>query len=127
MGKLAGFVGVIVVLAIGMIIYAKQMEPLGTPTNLNPTNKLNATGVRLDLVAIANAEKRHFATDGKYVSLDDLRAGADSNLPTGRKDFTYTVELTDNGFRGVATYTGNEANALHTITIDQDMKVTGQN
>lgn len=127
MGRLAGFVGVIAVLAIGLFIYSKQVQPLGTPTNLNPTNKLDATGVRMDLVAIANAEKRHFASDGKYVSLDELRQGADANLPTSRKDFTYTVELTDNGFRGVATYTGNEANALHTITIDQDMKVSGQN
>ena len=38
----------------------------------NPKAAINITGVRSDLMTIAQAERGHFALEGKYASLDEL-------------------------------------------------------
>ena len=76
MGRLIGFVGTVVTLAIGMYIYSLQVKTL-TPGagSGNSGDVVTITGVKNDLIGIANAERGYMATEGKYASLDELKAG----------------------------------------------------
>jgi len=59
MGRVFGFVGTIVTMAIGMYIYSLQVKTL-TPGagSGNPTEVATITGVKNDLIGIANANAR---------------------------------------------------------------------
>ena len=73
MSRLFGFLSVIIVMAIGMYIYSKQMQSSSAEAGAaNPAGAINITGVKSDLISIASAERRYFATEGKYASLDEL-------------------------------------------------------
>ncbi len=63
-------------MAIGMYIYSQQVKTL-TPAsgNGNPLEVANITGVKNDLISIANAERGYMATEGKYASLEELISG----------------------------------------------------
>ena len=58
MGRVFGFVGTIVTMAIGMYIYSLQVKTL-TPGagSGNPAEVATITGVKNDLIGIANAER----------------------------------------------------------------------
>ena len=81
MGRLFGFLGVVIVLAIGMYVYSKQVQSSSAPAGANtPKAAINITGVRSDLIGIATAERRYFASEGKYASLDELTRLANAAL-----------------------------------------------
>ena len=72
MSRLFGFLSVVIVMAIGMYIYSKQVQSSSAAAGANtPQAAINITGVKSDLVSIASAERRYFASEGKYASLDD--------------------------------------------------------
>ena len=60
MSRLFGFLSVVIVMAIGMYIYSKQVQSSSAPAGANsPQAAINITGVRNDLVSIASAERRY--------------------------------------------------------------------
>ena len=123
MGKALGFIGLLIALAVGAYIYSKQASSLA-PGGQAPKTTIDTAGVRNDLVAIANAERRRLASDGKYVSLDELRSNGDISMPSNsRGPYTYDVEVSDDGFKVTATYSGPDANAPKVMSIDQNMQI----
>ena len=73
MSRLFGFLSLVIVMAIGMYIYSKQMQSSSAAAGAsNPRAAIDITGVKADLISIASAERRYFATEGKYASLDEL-------------------------------------------------------
>ncbi|MCU1311056.1 MAG: hypothetical protein JWO20_2181, partial [Candidatus Angelobacter sp.] len=73
---------------------------------------------------IANAERRRLASDGKYVSLEDLRSNGDISMPSNtRGPYTYTVETSEAGFVVRATYSGADSSAPRSISVDQTMQL----
>ena len=62
MGRILGFAGTVVTLAIGMYIYSLQVKTL-TPGagNSNVQEAATITGVKADLIGIANAERAYMA------------------------------------------------------------------
>ena len=121
-----GFAGLLIVLCVGFYFYFKESTsfgPAGTPTN--PRAAIDITGVRNDLVAIANAERRHFASDSKYVSLDELISNGDVSMQKKeRGPYQYAADVSDNGFRITATYNGNPVEgAPRSIWIDETMQI----
>jgi hypothetical protein len=88
-----------------------------------PSTTIDVIGVRSDLMAMANAERRYWVTNSKYASLDELRQNGDTHVPT-RPNFTYSAEASENSFRISATYSGNDTKAPKRITVDETMKVT---
>ena len=123
MGRGIGFISLIVAAAIGGYIYSKQVSDV-TPGGGTPATTINLTAVRLDLTAIANAERTYFATNGKYASLDELRANGDTQITRdSRPNFTYSAETTDRGFRIVATYAGPDPNVPKRISIDDTQTI----
>jgi hypothetical protein len=75
-------------------------------------------------MVIANAERRHLASDGKYVSLEDLRSNGDISMPSNtRGPYTYSVEISDTGFIVKAIYSGSDTSAPRLISVDQTMQL----
>jgi hypothetical protein len=117
MGRVFGFVGTIVTLAIGMYIYSLQVKTL-TPGagSGNPEEAATITGVKNDLISIANAERGYLALQGKYASLDELTSGNYITIKGDRPPYTYDVEVTSGSFRATATRTTKGAPAQLWIT-----------
>ena len=126
MKGLFGFAGLLIVLCVGFYFYFKEstsLAPAGTPTN--PRAAIDITGVQNDLVAVANAERRRFASDSKYVSLDDLISNGDISMQTKQRGpYQYSSDVSERSFRITATYTGDPVEgAPRTIWIDENMQV----
>ncbi len=117
MGRLFGFVGTVVTLAIGMYIYSLQVKTL-TPGagGGNSADVVTITGVKNDLIGIANAERGYMATEGKYASLDELKAGNYISIRAERPPYVYEVETTSSSFRATASRTTKGAPAQLWIT-----------
>jgi hypothetical protein len=122
MGRALGFIGLLIAVSVGAYIYSKQAQSL--PGGATPKTTIDVVGVRNDLIVIARAEERHLASDGKYVSLDELRSNGDISMPTNsRGPYSYSIETGENTFRVIATYSGSESSAPRSISVDQTMQI----
>ena len=121
-GRAFGFILVVSVVAMGGYLYTKQAKSV-TSVGSNPQTTVEVTGVRNDLLAIANAERRYFASNGKYVSLDELRTGGDISVPA-RPNYSYSAQTTESTFKIIAVYSGPDAKAPKRITVDETMAIT---
>jgi len=124
MGRLFGFVGLVAAVAVGMYIYAKDAQSTSAAAGTNnPKAAVNITGVRTDLMTIAQAERGYFATEGKYASLDELRSSHAIAMTGQRPPYTYAVETSSGGFRVVATRGADDGSGLPAqLSVDQDME-----
>ncbi len=122
MGRLFGFISILIVLAIGMYIYSKQVQSSVAPAGVdNPKAAINITGVKTDLMGIAQAERRYFATEGKYVSLDDLVSNNYISV-RNRPPYAYEIQTTESGFRVIATRSGEDTSgAPSQMSVDENM------
>src|SRR5262245_37262959 len=119
MGKTFGFLVLLIVICFGMYLYTKDVQSL-TPGGAAPQTMIDVTGVKNDLMAMANAEKRYWVLHAKYASLEELRANGDVHIPT-RPSYEYSTEVGDGGFRIVATYSGSDTKAPKRISVDETM------
>ena len=117
MGRVLGFLATIITMAIGMYIYSVQVKTL-TPgaAGDNPEETANIMGVKNDLISIANAERGYLASQGKYASLDELKATNYISIRGERPPYIYDVEFTSSTFRATATRTTKGAPAQLWIT-----------
>jgi hypothetical protein len=117
MGRVFGFLSVVITMAIGMYIYSQQVKTLtpGTGTS-NSAEVATIIGVKNDLVGIANAERGYLATEGRYASLEELISGHYLSIKGERPPYTYDVETTSSSFRATATRTTKGAPAQLWIT-----------
>jgi len=117
MGRALGFIGTIVTMAIGMYIYSVQIKTLSPSTGGGNSEEVaTITGVKNDLISIANAERGYLASQGKYASLDELLSGNYLTIKSERPPYVYDVATTDGGFRATATRTTKGAPAQLWIT-----------
>ena len=122
MGRTFGFVSVIIVAAAVGYLYMNQMNAVSAG-GTTPRVTIDVTAVRNDLLAMANAERRYWAANAKYASLDELRNNGDIPIPS-RANYTYSADVTDTAFKIVATYSGSDPTAPKTITVDEAMAMT---
>ena len=122
MGRAFGFLSMIIVAAVAGYLYMNQMHAV-TPGGTTPKVTIDVTAVRNDLLAIANAERRYWATNARYALLDELRNNGDIPIPS-RADYTYSANVDDNAFKVIATYSGSDPAAPKTITVDETMAMT---
>jgi hypothetical protein len=117
MGRVLGFLGTIITMAIGMYIYSLQVKTL-TPGvgSGNPEDVATITGVKNDLISIAGAERGYLASQGKYASLDELISGNYISIKGERPPYIYDVEINSDSFRATATRTTKGAPAQLWIT-----------
>ena len=124
MGRLFGFLSVVIVMAVGMYIYSKQMQSSSAQAGAtNPQAAINITGVKSDLISIASAEQRYFATEGKYVSLDELISSKNITVARQRPPYSYEVQISGTGFHVVATRSGdNTGGTPGQLSVDENME-----
>jgi hypothetical protein len=72
-------------------IYLKKMPT--TDAGTAPTQAISLTGVRMDLLQIAQAERGSVALNGKCASLDELISSGSLNMARPERDgYTYEVK-----------------------------------
>jgi hypothetical protein len=126
MGRVFGFLSLVIVMAAGMYIYSLQIKNVSAPgTGSTPAGTANIIGVRNDLISIANAERAYFASQQKYTSLDELVSGNYITIERQRPPYTYDAESTSSGFR--VTATRDSAGAPAQIWIDESMQIQSSN
>jgi hypothetical protein len=125
MGRAFGFLGTVITLAIGMYIYSLQVKTL-TPGagSGNQEEAATITGVKNDLLGIANAERGYLASQGKYASLGELTSGNYLTIKGERPPYIYDVEVTDSSFRATATRTTKGAPAQLWITENMQVQAS---
>lgn len=117
LGRVFGFVGTIVTMAIGMYIYSLQVKTLMPGDGSGRGDEVaTVTGVKNDLISIANAERGFMASQGKYASMGELISGNYLTIKSERPPYVYDVETTSEGFRATATRTTKGAPAQLWIT-----------
>lgn len=121
MGRSTGFIGLVIVVAIGGYLYTSQLKKVAAEGT--PATAIGVTAVRTDLFAMANAQKRYLATHPAYASLEQLRADGDIFIPT-REEFVYTIDADSSHFKITATYTGSDPDAPRRLIIDDALKLT---
>ena len=123
MGRIFGFISVIITLGVGMYIYSRQAQSTSAAAGANsPKAAINITGVRSDLISIASAERRYFASEGKYASLEELISSNYITVSRQRPPYTYEIETSANGFRAVATRSSDDGSgAPAQLSVDENM------
>ena len=106
--------------------YTKQM-PKSDPGTAS-TQAINLTGVRMDLMQMAQAERSYIATNGHCGSLGDLSSSGTMNLSrTERDGYTYEAKCGDGAdFSIVAHHAPAPADSpirYPIFAIDQNMQV----
>jgi hypothetical protein len=103
MGKLAG---VLVLAAVALGVYYFYLKKLPTSDDKTAaTQAISLTGVKMDLLEIANAERSNIALNGKCVDLSELTtSGALSMGSKGRDGYTYEVSCSSEDFQVTAEH-----------------------
>jgi hypothetical protein len=126
MKTLAGLL-VSAAVAIGVYyLYLKQM-PSSDP-GTSPTQAITLTGVRSDLLSIAQAERGNIALNGRCASMDEMVSAGTMNMARReREGYTYEVECSGTDFRVVARHPGappaGTTIRYPTLAIDSTMQV----
>jgi hypothetical protein len=127
MSRSFGFIALIVVAGVVAYLYMKNTVAVspGDDGKAGPKATIDIVGVKNDLNAIAQAERRYWATNSKYVSIDDLRADGEISMPSnGRGAYQYTADYGENTFRITATYQGIPmAGVPHSFNINENMEI----
>jgi hypothetical protein len=127
MSRSFGFIALILTAGIVMYLYMKNTVAVspGADGKATPQATIDIVGVKNDLNAIAQAERRYWATNSKYVSIDDLRTNGDISMQSNaRGSYEYSADYSDNAFRITATYSGEPiAGIPHSLNIDQNMEI----
>ena len=83
--------------------YFKKMPT--TDEGTAPTQAISLTGVRSDLLQIAQAERGYIALNGHCASLDELISSNSLSVPrTGRDGYSYAVECSGGEFTATARH-----------------------
>jgi hypothetical protein len=124
MGRLFGFLGIVIALAVGMYVYSKQAQSSSAAAGANnPKAAINITAVKSDLISIATTERRYFASEGKYASFDELISANYLTVARQRPPYTYEIQTTSGGFRVVATRSGEDnAGTPAQLSVDENME-----
>ena len=124
MARTFGLLVVVIAIAIGIYLYAKQSQTIARSVPGGTLKSApNITGVKGDLLSIANAERSYMASEGKYTgSIDELVNAHYLAIRGERPPYSYSIETGSSGFRVVATRSG-EGGGPAEISIDETMQV----
>jgi hypothetical protein len=122
---LAGFL-VLVGAAFAIYYYSLKQMP-SSDSGTAPTQATGLTGVRADLLQIAQAERANVALNGECASLSGLiSSGSLSMSRTERDGYSYSVDCSGADFTVAARHAPAPAGSAiryPTLAIDQSMQV----
>jgi len=86
--------GLVIVLAIAYLLYAKWAGHSGSASP--PQQQIDLVGVKSDLLSLAQAERMYLVANGTYASLDQLQQdGSMAFSATNRRGYDYAAEIDD--------------------------------
>jgi hypothetical protein len=123
--RLTGILVGAILLMTAYLFYLKKMP--STDQGTAPTQAISLTGVRSDLLQIAQAERTYIATNGNCASLDELISSNSLSVPrTGRDGYLYSVECSNGEFTATARHSPAPAGSpirYPNLAIDANMQV----
>src|ERR1700689_3337138 len=128
MRVIAGLIGLVASLAIGMFIYSTYLKQAAPAGGMVATQVISTTRVEMDLSNIAQAERSYYAQNSSYGTMDQLVSGGELPIVlSGRDGYTYTMDAGASGFTVTAKWAPQtaEQQALHapTFAVDQTNQV----
>jgi hypothetical protein len=106
-------------------LYLKRMPTVAEGTA--STQAISLTGVRMDLLQIAKAERNSIGVDGRCASLDELLSSGSMSLSrTERDGYSYSVDCSGTDFTVTARHAPAPAGSpirYPNYAIDQSMEV----
>ena len=126
--RMRALVGVLVAAAIFFGIYHFFLKKMPTTDEgTAPTQAISLTGVRGDLLQIAQAERGYIATNGHCAALDELVSSNSLSLSRGeREGYAYSVECSGGDFTAIARHAPAPAGSpirYPSLAIDASMQV----
>ena len=107
------------------VFYLKKLPTSDSGTT--PTQAISLTGVRSDLLQIAQAERAYVASNGSCVALPDLISSNTLAMTrTERDGYSYSVECSNTEFNAIARHAPAPAGSpirYPNLAIDQNMQV----
>jgi hypothetical protein len=125
MRALAGLL-VVAAVAGGIYFYSIKKMPV-TDKGTASTQAISLTGVRGDLLQIAQAERSNVALNGKCATLDELISSNSLTMTRPERDgYTYTVECSGGDFTATAHHAPAPPDSpirYPILAVDQTMQV----
>jgi hypothetical protein len=125
MRSLAGLL-VAVAVAFGVYYFYAKRIPV-TDEGTAPTQAISLTGVRGDLLQIAQAERGYIALNGNCVSLDELETSNSlAMVKPGRDGYVYSIACSAHDFTVTASHEAAPAGSsirYPNLAIDQNMQI----
>jgi len=107
------------------LLFLKKMPTAAEGTA--STQAVSISGVRTDLLQIANAERIGIGVDGHCMSMDELLASGSMSMSHPERDgYTYSVECSGNDFTATARHAAAPEGAsirYPNMAVDQSMQV----
>jgi hypothetical protein len=126
--NMKSLVGVLVSAALLFVVYHFYTKSMPvTDSGTAPTQAISLTGVRSDLLQIAQAERGYIATNGRCGSLDELiSSNSISMTRTERDGYAYTLQCSGSEFTAEAHHLPAPAGSpirYPNLAIDSSMQV----
>lgn len=127
MRKLGGLLGLVIALGIGYYIFKAQYMQ-GPTGGAPPKQVIDVAGVKMDLLAIGQAERTYLGSHGTYATIDQLQQdGSLSFSGTNRRGYNYSAEVEGGQhFRIVAKPSDLEKQGWPTVVMDDMMQISQQ-
>jgi hypothetical protein len=124
MKKSLGLLGVVISLAVGYFIFINQI-PRTSSGQLQPRQQIDLTGVKKDLLNLAQAERLYATTNSTFGTIEQLKADGTMNVADGeRRGYQYDVTFEGAAkFRIVARPVVEEKKDWPTLVIDETMEI----
>jgi hypothetical protein len=121
-------VGLLVACALLFLVYQYYVKRMPTSDQgTAPTQAISLTGVRADLLQIAQAERGYIAQNGKCATLDELISSNSLTMARPERDgYGYSLECSGGDFSVTARHAAApEGSPIRypTLAIDQSMSV----
>ena len=95
----------VVAVGFGVYYYFSLKKMPTTDEGTAPTQAITLTGVRSDLLQIAQAERGNIALNGKCASLDELISSGGLSMSRKERDgYTYSVSCSSSDFQVIAEH-----------------------
>jgi hypothetical protein len=125
MKAVGGIIGLILALAIIWFVYKAEFTQ-GPMAGKPPAQAIDVTGVKSELLALAQAERIYMASNGAYEDLDQLQKDASTTLADGaRRGYSFAVTVDDGRhFKITASPTDPAKQGWPTLAIDDTMQIS---
>jgi hypothetical protein len=124
MRKIFGLLSIVITLAIIYYLYLAQI-PKNPSGELQPQQQIDLTGIKKDLLGIAQAERLYVTANGSYGSIEQLQADGSLNI-SGTHHRGYQFEAIIEGaakFKIIARPSDAGKKDWPTLTIDETMEI----